>query len=368
MSRGQKIIRVSVVGILVNVMLAVFKMVIGILSNSIAIVLDAVNNLSDALSSVITIIGTRLSERKPDKKHPFGHGRIEYISASVISVIILYAGLTALLQSLEAVLSPRTPDYDIPGLVIVGVAVVVKFSLGAYFQKKGKELQSDSLTASGEDARNDSFVSLSTLIAAIVFEVWGLSIEAFLGVVISVLMIKSGVEMLGATISQILGERPGSDMAKAIKDVVNSFPEVSGVYDLVLHNYGPDNLIGSFHIELPGEMTVTELDRLERDIVDKVYEECNVVITGISVYGLNLKDDVAARIQNDIRKTVLSRDYVLQMHGFYLNMEDRKIQFDAVIDFDAPDREEVYKNVVKEVSEKYPDYNVRVGFDADVSD
>ena len=368
MSRGQQIVRVSFIGIAVNVLLAAFKMAIGLISNSIAITLDAVNNLSDALSSVITIIGAKLSEKKPDRKHPFGHGRVEYISASIIAVIILYAGLTALIESLKKVFDPAVPDYSAFGLVIVAVAVVVKFLLGGYYERKGKELVSDSLTASGKDAKYDSAVSLSTLVAAFVFIIFGFSIEAYLGVLISGLMIKSGIEILRETVSQILGERPNPEKVRSVRSIAMSFPPVSGVYDLVLHNYGPDILIGSFHIEVPYDMTVKELDKLERDISDRIFEECSVVIAGISVYGMNTHEDEASDIRNDIRKMVMSHDHVLQMHGFYLNMEERILQFDVVIDFDAPDRSAVYEAVVSEVKEKCPGFEVRIGFDSDVSD
>ncbi len=368
MNRNSEIIRTSFVGIGVNVLLAAFKFVIGLISNSIAITLDAVNNLSDALSSVITIIGTKLASKKPDKKHPFGHGRVEYLSAAIIAVIVLYAGVTALIESVKKIITPETPDYSTVTLIIVAVAVAVKFLLGTWFISKGKKITSDSLIMSGNDARLDSLVSLATLVAAIVFTIWGFGIEAYLGVLISILMIRSGVDMFRETLSHILGERPDRKMALAVKEVVNSFPEVSGAYDLVLHNYGPDILTGSVHIEVPDDMKMNDLDRLEREIADAVYKKCNVLLTGISIYSKNTGDNELGAMLNNIRRVVMSHENIIQMHGFYVNMEKKEMRFDIVVGFEAEDRQELYDHVVNDIKKLYPDYDLRVGFDADLSD
>ncbi len=368
MNRNSEIIKTSFIGIAVNVLLAGFKFVVGLISNSIAITLDAVNNLSDALSSVITIIGAKIAAKKPDKKHPFGHGRVEYLSAAVIAMIVLYAGLTSLIESIKKIITPEEPDYSTVTLIIVGVAVAVKFLLGGFFIGKGKKIDSDSLIMSGKDARLDSLVSLATLIAALVFTFFSFSVEAFLGVVIAGLMIRSGIEMIMETLSRILGERPDKSKALEVKSVVNSFPEVSGAYDLVLHNYGPDILTGSVHIEVPDHMNVSELDKLERKIADEVYVKCNVALTGISVYSKNTKDDELSAMLNRIRRIVMDHDNIIQMHGFYADPVKKEMRFDIVVGFEAEDRTALYNHVVNEIHELYPDYDLRVGFDADLSD
>ncbi|MBQ4240571.1 MAG: cation transporter, partial [Oscillospiraceae bacterium] len=238
-SREKTIIRTSIIGITANVFLAAFKTVIGILTKSIAIVLDAVNNISDAGSSLITIIGTKLAGREPDKKHPFGYGRIEYLSAMIISMIVLYAGVTSFIESVKQIIDPQTPEYNTVSLIIVAVAVVVKIILGRYVKGVGEKVNSDSLVNSGEDATLDSVISASTLVAAGIFLLSGVSLEAWLGAVISAVIIKSGVEMLRDTISQILGEKNDPELTASIKRTVSSFPQVHGAYDLVLNNYGP---------------------------------------------------------------------------------------------------------------------------------
>lgn len=368
MQREQKIVRTSIVGIGANVFLAAFKAAVGLIAGSIAVTLDAVNNLSDALSSVITIIGTKLAGRKPDKKHPFGHGRIEYITAALISMIVLYAGVTSLVESVKKIITPEQPDYTPAALIIIASAVLVKIVLGRYVSHVGKQVESDSLIASGKDAILDSVISASTLAAAGVYLIWGLSLEAWLGAVISLVIIKSGVDMLRETISQIVGERADSALTLGIKQTVASFPEVQGAYDLILHSYGPDMLIGSVHIEVPDTMTADKIDELERAISQKVYEEHHVVLAGISVYSMNTHDDRAAEVLDDVRRTVMAHEYVLQLHGFYLNEAERVMQFDVVLDYAAPDRAALYREVVEEIEGKYPDYTVTVTPDADVSD
>ena len=368
MQRDQIIVRTSVIGILANVFLAGFKAVVGVISGSIAVTLDAVNNLSDALSSVITIIGTKLAGKKPNKKHPYGYGRIEYISAVLISVIVLYAGVTSLVESVKKILRPELPDYSPVALIIIAVAVVVKILLGRYVKGVGERVNSDSLVASGKDAMLDSVISASTLAAAAIYLLWGLSLEAWLGAVISLVIVKSGLEMLSESLSDILGERADSDLTKGIKQTIGAFDEVQGAYDLVLHSYGPDLLVGSVHIEVPDTMTVERLDQLERDITQKVMSEHGVILTGISVYSMNTKNDAAAQTQQDIRRTVMSHDHVLQMHGFYMDDAAKEIRFDVVIDFAAPDRVAEYRAIVTEIENKFPGYAVTVTLDVDASD
>ena len=367
-SREKTIIKTSIIGIIANVFLAGFKAAIGLLSNSIAITLDAVNNISDAGSSLITIVGAKLAGREPDKKHPFGYGRIEYLSAMIISVIVLYAGITSLVESVKQIIHPETPDYSVISLVIVAVAVVVKFFLGRYVKATGEKVNSDSLINSGEDARLDSVISASTLVAAVIFLAFGLSLEAWLGAIISLIIIKSGVEMLKETVSRILGERNDADLAKkVIKQTVRSFPDVQGAYDLVLHNYGPDAWNGSIHIEIPDTYSADKLDALIRDIEETVYRKHNVILTAVGVYSMNTKDTEISETRKAVRDIAMAHEYVKGMHGFYLDREKKSMRFDVVISFDAEDRKAVYTSVVEDVQKAFPDYELRIAMDLDLS-
>ena len=367
-NRQRIILRTSAISILANVLLAAFKAAVGLISGSIAITLDAVNNLSDALSSVITIIGTRLAGKKPDRKHPYGHGRIEYITAILIAVIVLYAGVTSLVESVKKILRPELPDYSAAALIIIAVAVAVKLLLGRFVRRTGERVNSDSLVASGKDAQLDAAISASTLVAAVIYLIWHVSLEAWLGAIISLVIVKSGMEMLRESLSVILGERVDSELAKAVKRTVTEFPEVRGAYDLTLHNYGPDMLIGSVHIEVPDTMTVDRLDALEREISQQVFREHRVILTGISVYSMNTRDDAAGQMRQAVRRAVMSHDHVLQMHGFYVDEATKQLRFDVIIDYASPNRTEEYHSIVEEVRRMYPDYKVSVVLDADISD
>ena len=367
-SREKTIVRTSVIGIVANVFLAGFKAVVGLMTNSIAIVLDAVNNISDAGSSLITIIGTKLAGRKPDKKHPFGYGRIEYLSAMIISVIVLYAGITSFVESVRQIIHPETPDYNAVSLVIVAVAVVVKIALGRYVKSVGEKVRSDSLVNSGEDATLDSIISASTLVAAAIFLVFHVSLEAWLGAVISLVIIKSGVEMLRDTISRILGERNDAELARAIRETVTSFPDVYGAYDLVLNNYGPDTWNGSIHIEVPDTYSADRLDRLIREITIRVLQEHHVILTAIGVYSMNTKDENVIRTREKVQEIVLAHEHVREMHGFYLMEDEKAMRFDVVVSFNAKDRNAVYREVTERVQKEFPDYSLQVAMDTDFAE
>ena len=367
-NRNRTIIRTSIIGIFANIFLAAFKAFIGMTANSIAIVMDAVNNLSDAASSVITIIGTELAGKEADKKHPFGYGRIEYLSAMVISLLVLYAGITAFVESVKKIIHPDTPDYSTVALIIVAVAVVVKIVLGIYVKRVGVKVNSDSLINSGEDAKLDSIISASTLAAAGIYLAFHISLEAWLGAIIALVIIKAGIDMLRDTLSKILGERADADLAREIKKTINSYPEVNGAYDLVLHNYGPDSFNGSVHIEVPDTMTADELDQLIRRITMDVYQKLDIALTGIGVYSWNTKDPEAAAVREQISRIVTAHPHVLQMHGFYFNKTEKTIRFDIVISFNAKDRGQVYEEILKEVQEAYPDYALQVAMDTDFSE
>ena len=367
-TREKTIVRTSVIGIAANVLLAAFKAAVGLMSHSIAIVLDAVNNISDAGSSLITIIGTKLAGREPDKKHPFGYGRIEYLSAMIISVIVLYAGITSLVESVRQIIHPETADYSAVSLVIVAVAVAVKILLGRYVKGVGKRVKSDSLINSGEDATLDSVISASTLVAAAIFLLFHVSLEAWLGAAISLVIIKSGVEMLRNTISQILGERNDAELARSIRQTVTGFPDVQGAYDLVLNNYGPDTWNGSIHIEVPDTYSADRLDQLIREITVKVFREHHVVLTAIGVYSVNTKDEDVIRARKQVEKIALSHEYVRQLHGFYLLKDEKSMRFDLVISFDAKDRRAVYAEVVADVQKAFPEYTLHAAMDTDFSE
>lgn len=366
--RHKSIIRTSIVGIITNVLLAAFKAFIGIVSNSIAITLDAVNNLSDALSSVITILGTVIAGKKPDAKHPLGYGRTEYLTSTIIAVLVMYAGVTALIESVKKIIHPETPNYTVPALIVVAVAVVVKILLGRYFQSQGKKLNSDSLVNSGVDATQDSFISLATLVGALIFVLTGLRLEAYLGAIISVIIIKSGIEMLMSALDDILGRRPDPELSRSVrKTIQDNFP-VKGAYDLLMHNYGPNQILASVHVAVDDTTTAREIDEMTRQINEKVMEETGVIVSSVGVYSVNTRDPEAVRVQDIIHNVASEHEHCLQIHGLYVDTEEKTARFDMVLDFAAKDMQALYETITNEVREALPEYTITSVLDYDLSD
>lgn len=366
MDRNQRIVRTSIIGIIANLVLVAFKAAVGLATNSIAVILDAVNNLSDALSSIITIIGTKLSGKKPDKKHPYGHGRIEYLTSVVIAVIVLLAGVTSLRESLDKTIHPAETSYTVVSLAIIAAAVAVKLLMGRYVKKVGEEINSGSLIASGSDATFDAVLSFSTLVAAAAKLLWGWQIEGVLGMVISVFIIKAGVEMLLDPISSIIGKRADAELAVPLREMIISFPEVRGAYDLTLHNYGPAQTIGSVHIEVPDDMTARQLHYLTRSIAARAYGEFGVILT-VGVYAANDSSAELTEIRNTAEVLAAQTPEILQMHGFYGDEEQKFVMFDLIVDFGA-DAVAVKDEMLKKLMQNYPKYRFDIVLDSDYSD
>ncbi|MBO6112761.1 MAG: cation transporter [Lachnospiraceae bacterium] len=366
--RNSVIIKTGVIGIIANVLLASFKAVAGFVTGSIAIILDAVNNLSDALSSVITIIGAWYGGKLPDKEHPLGHGRAEYISASVISLIVLYAGFTSLIESVKKILDPSELNYTKVSLIIIIVAVLVKFILGSYVGRIGKEVNSKALMDSGKDAILDALISVTTLLAAVIYISFQVSTEAYLGGLISIYIIKTGSDMLKETVSDILGKRVDPEISKNIRKSIMSFEDVRGAYDLIMHNYGPNTLLCSVHIEVDESLNANRIDELSRQIASKVYEDYGVIMEAIGIYSVNTTDPEIIAIRRHVMNMIYSHDHILQVHGFRADSQKKTLQVDVIIEFSAPDRIGIYEHLVNDLKETYPDYDVNVTMDIDASD
>ena len=366
--REKIVIKTSIISILSNIVLASFKAFVGFLANSIAIISDAINYLSDALSSIITIVGTKLALKAPDKKHPFGHGRIEYMTSLIVSSIVLYAGATAFIESVKKILDPQIPDYTTITLIILIAGIIVKFILGLFVKKKGAEVNSDSLVASGSDAFNDAILSISVLLSAIVYMIFKLNIEAYVGVILSIFIIKSGIELVKEAVDNMLESRVDSKLASSIKREIIKESEVQGAFDLILNNYGPDRYLGSVHIEVNDNLTVSDIDRISRNITKNVSKKFGVILHTIGVYSVNTKDKNVIKIRKNIHDIVLSHKEILQMHGFYLDEENKSINFDIIINFESKNREDIYRKIYDEVQKEYKNYKINITLDVDYSD
>lgn len=367
-SREKTIVRTGIIGIAANILLASFKALVGLAVHSTAMVLDAVNNFSDVLSSVVTIIGTKIAARKPDKKHPLGHGRVEYLSQMIVAALIIYAGITALWESIKKILNPVDAEHSAVSLAVISVAIVVKIILGLYVKAKGKEVKSNLLISSGTDALFDAVLSTAVLISAVIFMAFKFNIEAYVSVVISIFILKAGIEIILEAVDDMLGHRVEGEYTRNVKASAAAVPGVYGVYDIVLHNYGPDRYLGSLHIEVDDTVTADRIDQLTREINNKVFVETGVILTAVGIYSRNTSNDEQMRIRNEITKLVVEHDHVLQLHGFYIDEARKRVTFDVVIDFEASDREGLFEHIKEDVRKVLPEYDVIVALDSDISD
>ncbi len=367
-SREKTIVRTGIIGIAANILLASFKALVGLAVHSTAMVLDAVNNFSDVLSSVVTIIGTKIAARKPDKKHPLGHGRVEYLSQMIVAALIIYAGITALWESIKKIINPVDAEHSAVSLAVISVAIAVKIILGLYVKAKGKEVKSNLLISSGTDALFDAVLSTAVLISAVIFMAFKFNIEAYVSVVISIFILKAGIEIILEAVDDMLGHRVEGEYTRNVKASAAAVPGVYGVYDIVLHNYGPDRYLGSLHIEVDDTVTADRIDQLTREINNKVFVETGVILTAVGIYSRNTSNDEQMRIRNEITKLVVEHDHVLQLHGFYIDEARKRVTFDVVIDFEASDREGLFEHIKEDVRKVLPEYDVIVALDSDISD
>ena len=367
MDRSREIIRTSWIGIAANVLLAGFKAAVGVLASSVAIVMDAVNNLSDALSSVITIVGTKLSQRPPDRKHPFGFGRVEYFSAIIIAVIVLSAGITSLIESVKKIFNPSEPTYTTLTLAVIVVAIAVKLILGQYVKRKGTQLKSDALIASGSDALFDAIITLATLVSAGVMLLWGISLDGILGALISLVIIKAGIEMLASPVNELLGTSISAELTSQIKKEVSEFEGVHGVYDLILHNYGPDIQIGSLHITVLDTMSAHEIHGLTRKITMQMIERHNIVMT-VGVYAIATGENRRAELQTKVMQMLAAHPEIVQVHGFYYSEKDNMLSVDVVPDISVHDEAAFVRQLTAELQPLVPDKQVVIIVDHNYSE
>lgn len=368
LNREKIIIKTSIIGVFTNIVLSAFKLFIGILSSSIAIMMDAVNNLSDALSSIITIIGMKLSVKPADSKHPLGHGRIEYLSAMIVSFIVFFAGITSSFESIKKIITPTKTTYTATTLIIIFVAIITKIILGKYTKKQGKSANSTSLIASGSDALFDAIVSGSTLVSAIITILFKINIDGYVGAAISLLIIKAGWELMSGTLDDILGSRVDSNLTQNIKADINKDDTVLGVYDLILHNYGPDIMIGSVHIEVKETLDAKQLYVLTRRLRLDMYYKYGILLT-FGIYAANTKNPEVIKLQGEISKHVTSMEGVIQIHAFYVDFDLNQISFDVVLDFKVKDKFALRDSIIEYLKSNYPIFNeVFIAIDTLITD
>ena len=368
--REKEIIKTSFIGIIGNFFLVGFKAFVGIIAGSVSIIMDAINNFTDALSSIITIIGTKLSSKKPNKKHPYGYGRIEYITSTLIAILILFAGGMAIYESIKSIIdyfqNGTMPQFEIYSIIIIAAAILVKIAIGLFFRYKGKKIDSDALKASGLDALFDSILSTSTLIGMFIAKYANFYIEGYLGIIIGLFILKSGFGVLKESLSSMIGDRFDKEYVNEIKDAINSIPGVLGSYDLILNSYGHNKNIGSVHIGVSDKLTAKEIQLIERNISSLMYNKYNTIMT-IGIYAENFSDEYTKNIYSSILSIVRNYNNVLQIHGFYIDNETKIINFDLVISFDDINPHETIEKIKEETKNVINGYEIIINYDQDFS-
>ena len=363
MERDKAIVRTGIIGIIINVVLAAVKILIGYFTNSVAVVNDGLNNLVDSLSAAIVIVGTKLSSMKATKKYPFGFGRIEYISAVVIAALVIVAGASGIDDAVMDIITDSPTEQSMTKLIILIVALAAKLGLGFYYLHMARVTNSASLKNSGVDCMSDSVLSASTVAAAIISMTLGYNLDGLFAIIISLAIIKTGIGLLIESMGPVIGQRRDAKIVANIKRDVVQYPGVLGVYDMVVHDYGKGNYIGSMHIELPDDTRASEIHRLSRLIEEDLYLKHGIIFT-VGIYASNNSDPSAAALFDEILGMSAKYKGIKQVHGFYVDWERQVISFDLVIDFDQ-DSQPICNGMREELQASYPDYRIDIIADKD---
>ena len=363
--RRKKIIGVSIIGIVANLLLGVLKAVLGLLSGSIALISDALNNITDSSSSLITIVGTKLAAKAPDKQHPFGHGRTEYLTSLLIGGIVFLTGFQSLISSVKAVFNKEDINTDITTAIIIIATISAKILLGTFTENSGKKLNSTALIASGADAKNDAVVSVVTLISTILYMFANISVDGIAGVIISVFILKTAYEVLSDTIKKILGERVDGEIVRGIKDIVRNTEGVINCFDLILNDYGPDFYTGSINVEIEDERSIGEMYPILHEAQTKIYNKYNVFLV-FGFYSVDVDDERYIKIKSLLQNYKENERHIINYHGIVIDEKDKTIYCDITKDFDITG-ETIIENINRILKEEFPGYNIHVNIDIEFS-
>lgn len=350
----------GVVGIMLNVILFAFKFTAGMLSGSVAITADSFNNLSDAGSSLITVIGFKLADKKPDISHPFGHGRIEYIAGLAVSALIVVMGVQLLKSSIEKIISPAYTDdgYFVLTVCILVFSILLKVYMAFYNLKTGKLINSEAMKATATDSLSDTIATFVVLISSVISHYTCVNIDGYAGVIVALFIISAGIGAAKDTINPLLGQTPDPEIVKEIRDVVLSHKEVCGIHDMVVHDYGPGRFMVSLHAEVPGDRNIFEIhdviDGIENELFEKYHCEATIHMDPIDV-----NNPIVNEVKKKTAELVKSIDEGITIHDFRMvpGSTHTNCIFDAVIPFECKKSDDEIKdsinNKIKEIDPSY---------------
>lgn len=363
-SREGAISATSILNIVVNLFIALLKIVFGVIASSIAIISEGVNNATDALSSVLTLIGTRLANKKRDAKHPFGYGRIEYLTSLIISIFILVSGFEVLMDSIKRVISPEDLNISYYSLIVVAISAIIKFVLGNFTISKGKKVGSETLQDVGEDCRNDSYVSLVTIATALIFLFTKINIDAYAGIFTSIIILKTGYEILSRTTSELLGEPADHELVSNLYREIRNTDGVINAVDMVLHNYGPDTYSGSCNVEMDHNKTVGEIYDIIHALQIKIAKEYLITMV-FGIYAVDKDSNESKKLHEQIANYVKKQEHIKSYHAIYFDKKADSIYCDLVVDYETNDFDNINKEFVKYMNELYPNKNIIVNIDTE---
>ncbi|MBP1889109.1 cation diffusion facilitator family transporter [Clostridium moniliforme] len=363
----------GVIGIIVNFILFIIKFSVGMLVSSIAVTADAFNNLSDAGSSVITIAGFKMANMPADEKHPFGHGRMEYLSALAVAFMVMLVGLQFVKSSFEKILHPEIINFEwIPFLLLI-VSIFLKLWLAMFNKFIGKKIDSGALKASSVDALGDVFSSSCVAISILAAKFISVPIDGYIGIIVAFIIVYSGFTLVRETINPLLGEAPDPKLVKSIEDMMLSYDHIIGVHDLIVHNYGPGRCMASAHAEIPSDINIMEIhniiDKAERDISKKL----NIYLV-IHMDPICLSDDEINDAYKEVSKIIKYNPLIKSFHDFRIVGEgnEKNLIFDIVVNskyLNKISSEEKLKNeIIESIKEIHPQYNCIITIDHDYSE
>lgn len=353
-SRDGIVITTSIIGIITNILLALIKIVIGAAVSSIAIISEGINNASDSANSIITIIGTKLSAKHPTKEHPFGFGRIEYLTSLTISVLILVTGAELLINSVKLIFNPTNLSVNYITLLIIALSAFVKLWLGYFNIKQGKKVDSTTLIAIGKDSYGDCLISVVTIASAAVYLWSGYSIDAFAGVFTSIFVLKAGFDVLRETVSDLLGQSADKELADALYKLILSEPIIMNAADLILHNYGPDAYIGSVNIEIDHEMEIGDAYSTIHALQLKIMHEYRIVLV-FGIYAVDQDHEESRVLREEITEYCKNHDHVISFHALYVDPSNQDIYCDLVVDYELLDWDELREDFTAYIKELHPE-------------
>ena len=358
-SREGTAVTVSGLNILVNLIFAAIKVVIGLAVSSIAVVSEGVNNATDSATSLITIVGTKLSAKHPTEKHPFGFGRIEYLTSLLISVLILFTGAELMESSVKRIFEPQEMSISYVTMAIIAVSALVKLALGLYTIKEGRRVDSSSLVALGTECRSDSVVSVITLVTALVFLVFHVSLDAYAGIIMSLIVLKAGFEVLKETLSDILGQAGEKELAQELYRIIRAEPLVLNAADMMLHNYGPDAYSGSVNVEIDHSKTVGEVYAALHELQLRIMHEKHITMV-FGIYAVDRDHAQIRQLREQVAAFVREQKHVTSYHALYIHPNGKDLYVDLVVDYDLADWEALRKEFTSYMAELYPDKHLEL--------